>query len=128
MAKKLVIFVFLLALVANLCGCVALVAGAAGGAGTAVWLSGKLTQEVNAPLDKSVKAVKRALSSLKLKVTKETTKDDVVQFMSKYSDDKTVWIDVHKVSDSVSRIDIRVGMSGDKVAARKILDKILRYL
>ena len=37
-------------LVLGLCGCVAVLAGAAGGAGTAAWLSGKLVQQVDRKL------------------------------------------------------------------------------
>jgi len=116
-------------LLVNAYGCIALLAGAAGGAGTAAWLSGKLVQETNVPLDRAVKASKSALKSLKLEVTKETVEKDVVQIMSKYSDGKTVWIDVRKVTESSSKIEVRVGVvSADKEAANRILKKILHYL
>ncbi|MBM3248062.1 MAG: DUF3568 family protein [Candidatus Omnitrophica bacterium] len=128
MFKKLVIFVILLALVPCLCGCFVLLAGAAGGAGTAAWLSNKLTQEVNAPFEKSIEATKSALKSLKLYVEKEIRKDNVAQIMSNYSDGKTIWIDIHRLTTKTSRIEVRVGVAGDEEAARKIMDKILRYL
>ena len=128
MFKKLAISVLLLALVPCLCGCFVLLAGAAGGAGTAAWLSNKLTQEVNAPFDKSIDASKSALKSLKLIVEKETKKDNVAQIMSNYSDGKTIWIDIHNLTPKTSRIEVRVGVAGDEEAARKIMDKILRYL
>lgn len=48
MFKKVVTLIFSVLLLLNICGCVALLAGAAAGAGTAAWLSGKLSQEVNA--------------------------------------------------------------------------------
>ena len=128
MFKKLVIFVVLLAFIPCLCGCVLLLAGAAGGAGTAAWLSNKLTQEVNAPFDKSIDAAKSALKSLKLKLEKETKKDNVAQIMSNYSDGKTIWIDIHNLTPRTSRIEVRVGVAGDEEAARKVMDKILRYL
>jgi hypothetical protein len=115
-------------LLMNLYGCVALLAGAAGGVGTSAWLSNKLVHEVNSPFEKSINAASSALKNLKLEITKETRKDDVTQIMSNYFDGKTIWIDVHKVTDRTSRIEVRVGMSGDEVAARKIMDKILRYL
>jgi len=115
-------------LLMNLYGCVALLAGAAGGVGTSAWLSNKLVQEVSSPFEKSINAAGSALKNLKLEITKETRKDDVAQIMSNYFDGKTIWIDVHKVTDTTSRIEVRVGMSGDEVAARKIMDKILRYL
>ncbi len=109
-------------------GCVALLAGAAGGAGTAVWLSNKLTQDVDKSMEKSLSAVKAAMSSLKLKITKETVKDEVAQIVGEYYDGKTIWIDVHRVTASSSKIDLRVGMAGDEEAARKIMDAILKKL
>ena len=128
MFRKIGAFIFAVLLVVNMCGCVALLAGAAGGAGTATWLSGKLTQEVNSSLEKSLKAVKSALKSLKLTITKEVKKEDVVQVMSKYADGKTIWIDIWPVTESISRIDVRVGMLTDQEASRKILNRILKYL
>lgn len=122
---KLIILAFLLM---NIYGCVALLAGAVGGAGTGVWLSDKLTQEVNVPSDKCLSAVKSALKALRLQITKETVKEEVAQVMGKYSDGRTIWIDINRVSQRVSRIEVRVGVPGDKEAARKILDKINRYL
>jgi hypothetical protein len=114
-------------LIANMYGCIAVVAGAAG-AGTAVWISGKLSQEVSASLEKATQAAKYALTSLKLDIHKETVTDKVVQIMSNYYDGRTIWIDIHRVSQAMSRAEVRVGATGDKEAARKILDTIVKYL
>lgn len=116
-------------LLINTYGCVALLAGAVGGAGTAVWLSEKLSEEVDASFERSIKAAKSALQSLKLEVTKETREKDVAQIMSKYSDGKTVWIDIRPITASRSKVEVRVGaVKGDKEAANKILKRIIRYL
>jgi len=129
MFRKAMVYIFFGLLLMNAYGCIALLAGAAGGAGTTVWLSEKLTQEVNVPFDRAVKAAKVALRSLKLEVTKETIEQNVAQIMSKYSDGKTIWIDIHRITNSSSRIEVRVGaISGDKEAADKILKRITRYL
>ena len=93
MLKKIGAAIFMGFLLFNLYGCFLLLAGAAGGTGTAVWLSGKLTQEVNAPYDTAIKAAKSALKSLRLEVTKETKEEAVAQVMSKYNDGRTIWID-----------------------------------
>lgn len=79
-------------------------------------------------LQRCLKATKSALQSLKLKVTKETVEEKIVQVMSNYTDGRTIWIDIHRISETASRIEIRVGAAGDKEAARKILDRIIRYL
>lgn len=128
MFKKLVALLFSILLLVNMSGCVVLLAGVVGGAGTAGWLSGKLIEEVDAPFEKTLKAVTSALNALKFDITKRVTKDNVAQVKSEYTDGRTIWIDVHRISDSVSRIELRVGMTGDKEASRKIIDKIEKYL
>lgn len=129
MFKKLSALIFSGLLLLNIYGCVALLAGAAGGAGTAVWLSEKLSQEVNAPFERAIKSAKSALSSLRLAVTKETIEQNIAQVMSKYTDGKTIWIDIRKITDSTSKVEVRVGaVKGDKEAADKILKRIVRYL
>jgi hypothetical protein len=129
MLKKVLAFIVGGLLLVNICGCFALFVGAAAGGGTAVWLSGKMSQEVNVPLNRAVQACESALQSLKLEVTKKTVEQDVAQIMSKYTDGKTIWIDVHWITPQSSKIDVRVGsVKPDKQAADKILEEIKRHL
>jgi len=129
MFKKLLILFFAVLLLVNMYGCIALLAGTAAGAGTAVWLSGKLSQEVNVPFERAINAAKSALKSLKLEVTKVTVEQNTAQIMSKYSDGKTVWIDIHRITEASSKIEVRVGVvSRDKEAADIILKRIMRYI
>ena len=128
MLKRALQLILVGLLMLNVCGCVALLASAAGTAGTAFWLEGKIRQEVNAPLPKVVEATTSALKAMHLSITKTTVKDEVAQIMGEYSDERTIWIDVHRISEKSSRIEIRVGAKGDKEASRKILDRIKRYL
>lgn len=129
MVKRLAVLILAGFFLANIYGCVALLGGAVGGAGTAVWLSDKLTQEVPAGYERTIKAVKSALVSLKLKITKETVEQDITQVMSKYTDGKTIWIDIRKITENHSRVDVRVGgVKADKQAEDKILKTITRYL
>ena len=127
MFRKLLILVFGLLLVVSTSGCFMLLAGAVGGAGTAGWLSGKLSQEVNVSFKDGVGAANRAMDVLNLDVTKVTTGDMVAQIIGEHTDGRKIWIDVHRVSKSVSRIEVRVGATGDQEASRRILDKILQY-
>lgn len=128
MFRKAVALLCLVLLLVNVYGCIALLATAAGGAGTAAWLSGKLSQEVNAPFERATAAAKSGLKSLGLKITKETVKENTAQVMSNYTDGKTIWVDIHRISQSASKVEVRVGATGDQDAASKILDKIRRYL
>jgi hypothetical protein len=126
--KKLLFYAVAAIFLVNMYGCFALFAGAAAGAGTALWLSDKLTQQVNAPYEQTIRATKSALESLKLAMTKETRDVNITQIKAKYTDDREIWIDIRPVTESSTRIDVRVGMTGDKVASDKILKQIARYL
>ncbi|MFA5063300.1 MAG: DUF3568 family protein [Candidatus Omnitrophota bacterium] len=133
MQKKLAVFISSLILLTNICGCVALIAGSvAGGAGTAVWLSGKLVQSVDFPLDQVAKAAKEYLESGKFALTsKETISSGhaVVQIRSRYISGERVRIDIHKITETRSRIEIRVGtLMGNREAADKVLKGITERL
>ncbi len=118
-------YIGIITLLFNLNGCAALVAGAAGGAGTAVWLSGKLTQEFHASYDQTVSAAKAALDAQELPLVKETHDTNVTQLKSKYTDGKDIWIDIHRVSANATKVEVRVGgVSPDKEAASGILKEI----
>lgn len=129
MLKRVIVFVSMVFLSVNLCGCFLLLAGAAGGAGTATWLSGKLTQEFNAPYERTISASKKALSSMKLELVKMSKEENVTQLKSNYTDGKDIWIDIRRITDSSTKVEVRVGaLSPDKAAAEKILTKIQHYL
>lgn len=129
MFKKITIFIFSGFLLLNMYGCFALLVGAAGGAGTAVWLSGKLTQELHAPYERTVTATKAVLESFKLTVVKEAHTESVTQFKGSYTDGREFWIDVRKVAVDSTKVEIRVGgVSSDKAAASKILKSIQERL
>lgn len=129
MWKRISFFIFASWLLFSVYGCFAIFAGAAAGTGTAVWLSNKLTQEVNASYSRTVDASEKALKSLNMEVIKEVQATDVTQLRSKYSDGKEVWIDVRKIADTSSKVEIRVGaINPDKEAASKILKRIQGYL
>jgi hypothetical protein len=104
-----------------------LLAGAAGGAGTAVWLQSKLSQTVNGPLAQAIQGAKSGLGDLKVVVEKETTESDVTQLKGDF-EGKPYWIDIRKVTDRSSKIEVRVGVPGDEKAARRILDAIMKHL
>ena len=132
MVKKFLVFISSVLILANVYGCFAIIAGGvAGGAGTAVWLSGKLTQQVNASLDDTTKAAKTALQSPKISIVeKETTREKVVQIRSRdIITGKKIWIDIHGITERISQIQVRVGtLFSDKEASDRILKAILQNL
>ena len=116
-------------LLLNMYGCAALLVGAGAGAGTAVWLSGKLTQEFHASYERTVEAAKAALKSLDLEIKKEEREENVTQLRSEYTDGKEIWIDIRKVAEDSTKVEVRVGaVSPDKAASDKILKRIQAYL
>ncbi|MCQ9207953.1 MAG: DUF3568 domain-containing protein [Omnitrophica bacterium] len=128
MRSKMFGLIFSALLLVNACGCAVLLVGAAGTAGTAIWLSGKLNQEVDASVDEASQASKAALEALNFQITKETLTSDFVQLKSNYTDGEIIWIDIRRISEAVSRIEVRVGVPGDKDSARRVLNKIIEYL
>ena len=128
MKKALLLFTIII-FAFSMCGCFVVIAGTAAGVGTAVWLSDKLTQEFNAPYDRTIDAAEAALRSLKLEITKKTREAEVTQLRGKYSDGKEIWIDIRKITENSTKVEIRVGaLSPDKAASEKILKRIKVYL
>jgi hypothetical protein len=129
MFKKTMLMILSGMMMLNLCGCFALIAGVAGGAGTAVWLSGKLTQEFHAPYHATIDATHAALHSLDLQVAKETQEEDITQIKSIYTVGREMWIDIHRVADDSTKVEVRVGgINPDKDAAALVLSKIHSFL
>jgi galactitol-specific phosphotransferase system IIB component len=129
MFKKVAIFVFSGLLLLNIYGCFALLAGATGGVGTAAWLSGKVSQEFQSSYAQTTDATKAAMRSLRLKTTKETKEEDITQIKSEYTDGKDIWIDIRKITDNSTKVEVRVGgIKSDKAIADKILETIQKYL
>jgi len=127
--KKIVLLFVTGIFLMSIYGCFVVLAGGAAGGGTAVWLSGKLTQEFNATYERTIDAAGSALRSLRLDVTKQTKEENVTQLKSKYTDGKEIWVDVRKVTDNSTKVEVRVGaVNPDKGAADKILKRIQRYL
>ncbi len=130
MIKKMIYMIFSGMLMLNLGGCFPLIAGVAvGGAGTAVWLSGKLTQEFHASYKATIDATKLALQSLNLKVVSEKGDTRVTQFRAYYSDGNEMWIDIDRIDDNSTKVEVRVGgVKPNKEADSVVLQKIQSYL
>ncbi len=122
------IFVLVLSLAVFASGCAIMLGAAAGGAGTKLWLSGKLSETFNVPYNKVLEATRQGLKSLDMDIKKETMNSEVVQVISEYKDGSKVWIDIRPVSTTSSKIEIRVGVWGDKSVSSAILKQINRKI
>ncbi len=116
------------ALVLLCSGCLSLAVGAAGGAAGAVYIMGKLQDELNHPVHAVHEAALAGIKDLDLPVLQDKEDKLSAQLESEFADGKHVWIDLDTVADSRTKITIRVGLAGDEVRSRKILDAIKKHL
>lgn len=120
--------VFCVCLSALCSGCLALAVGAAGGAAGAVYVMGKLQDEINRPLPVVHDAAVAAMKDLELKLSEDRIDKISAHMESSFSDGPHVWMDMESVSDSRCRITIRVGLTGDEVRSRKIYEAVKQHL
>ncbi len=107
-------------------GCAVLLLGAGAGAGVAgaTYVMGKLEDEVNAPVSKVQRATVAALKGLELPVDKERGDKLAAELESETADQKKIWISITSLTSSRSKIVIRVGLMGDEIRSRQILQGI----
>jgi hypothetical protein len=108
----------------NLCGCFALFAGGVAAGGTAVWLSGKLAETFQAGFHHTIEASHSAMHQLNFPITHESQDDNDAAIKGTYTDGREIWIDIHRISDHTTKVEVRVGANPDKEAAGDILRKI----
>ena len=109
-------------------GCLSLAVGVAGGAAGAVYVMGKLKDELNHDVPVVHKAAVAALADLELKLLEDKVDKLSAHVESEFADGEHVWIDLESLSDSRTRVTIRVGITGNEVRARKIYDAIKRHI
>jgi hypothetical protein len=109
-------------------GCVALMVGAGAGAAGTVYVMGKLEERVEASVPKVRKATIAGLNDLNLPIHKNDGDKLSAQIESKTADEKTIWIKINFVTESLSELTIRVGLTGDEQRSREILRAIKRHL
>ena len=109
-------------------GCLALAVGAAGGAAGAVYVMGKLKEELNYPVPVVHEATVAAMNDLGLKLSEDKGDKLSAHLESEFSDGAHVWIDVESLAESRCRLTIRVGLTGDEARARKIHKSIKQHL
>lgn len=104
-------------------GCFLVAAGAAAGAGTVAYVRG----ELDATLDRNYEATVRAnLAIQQLEFAKTSEAKDAISDVIKgrTGQDKRVEIDVTRLGDNLTRVQIRIGFFGDEMISRTILDKV----
>lgn len=109
-------------------GCFALAVGGAAGAAGAVYVLGRLTDEVNHDVPVVHRAAERAMKDLGLQLSENKADKLSAHMESEFSDGTNVWIDMKSLAGQRTKLVIRVGVTGDEVRARQINEAIKRYL
>ena len=104
-------------------GCVAVLAGAAG-AGTVAWVEGRLDATLDANFGRAERAADRAITQLQFAKVSEDKDALTAKLIARTAEDKRVEIKVIREGDTASKVQIRVGLFGDKAQSLAILDKI----
>ena len=113
-----------LAVMAVESGCVVAAAGAAAGAGTVAWIEGKLVVSLDSPYEDVVRGAERSIDQLQFLKLSEDRDALTATLTARTAADKKVIIDVKRVADHLTKVEIRVGDFGDKSVEQAIFDKI----
>jgi len=124
MAKRIITIFLSFMMILNLCGCLALVAGAGG---TALWQAGKVISEESVSMSQAVKAVEETFKAKKITVTDKVSKNQAVQLRGKNQNAKKVAVDIFSKGTRNVKIEIRIGV-GEEESSRELLREIKRRL
>ena len=105
-------------------GCVAVVAGAAAGAGAMAYVRGELDATLDKDYDQVVRGATRAIEQLRF--AKESEQQDALAaiLVARTATNKNVEIKITKTSATLTKVAIRVGVFGDEAVSTTILEKI----
>lgn len=109
-------------------GCVALVAGAAAGAGGYAWAKGKLTFTTAHGITEAHSAVISAFQDSGVKLITDETSALSGRLKGIMNSQDSVAVDLEPLSSNVTKIDVRVGFWGNRYEETKIADAIQRHL
>ena len=104
-------------------GCLLVAAGAAG-AGTVAYVRGELDASLGNGYESVVQASNRAIDQLQFKKISESKDALKAVLIARTASDKKVQITVIKVSETLTKVEIRVGVFGDQALSTTILEKI----
>lgn len=120
----------------SMAGCLFIAAGAAAGGGTAayIYFHGNVCQEFVASFDSTWKATLAALNEQRLPVVKNEIDGIKGKLTSRTADNRTLHITLKTMASpipaegSVTRVCVRIGLTGDKAASERFLDRVAAHL
>ncbi len=115
--------VFSLALMPALSGCFLVAAGAAG-AGAVAYVRGELEATLGNDYERVVDATREALKQLEFVKVSENKDALKAVFIFHTALDKKVEVDLSRLDDKSTKVQIRVGLIGDQEMSTVILEKI----
>ena len=104
-------------------GCVVVVAGAAG-AGAVAYVRGEMQVHLEHDLSAVFKASQQALAKLEFAKINDHKSGVDAQLVARTALDKRVEIKLTRVTDTLTKVQIRVGLVGDQDLSQAILEKI----
>jgi hypothetical protein len=125
-ASRLIVFLAATAALATLAGtsgCLAVAAGAGAGA-TVAYVRGDLDATLSANLDKSARAVNKAIEQLQFAKVSEAKDALQVIVIARNAADKKIELHLDKLADDATKLKIRVGTFGDDALQTAILEKV----
>lgn len=111
-------------------GCVALVVGAAVGAGGFAFIKGNLEQNLDNPVKEIYNSSLKVLNKLKINVYKKTLEahQGIIYGYMEGQNKARVKITIQALTEKASNIKIRVGIVGDESRSIEILEAIKKAL
>ena len=125
--KFLSIVMSLLICVAGTSGCVMLL-GAAAGAGGYAWKRGSLEKKFDVPVKELHKAAVKGLQKLDIKPLEERSDNVSGRIVAEFADGKNLKISIEAITEKTSKLDIRVGVMGDKTKSEMVLNSLEKSL
>ncbi|MEM4658467.1 MAG: DUF3568 family protein [Candidatus Methanosuratincola sp.] len=108
-------------------GCAAVVLGGAAagaGAGTVAYIKGELQATEGVPIDRAWSAARGAVEEMKFVVTSEERDAVKGRINALGVDNRKIQISLNRKSESVTQVNIRVGVFGDEAVSRLILERM----
>ena len=109
----------------SLTGCAAVLIGAGAG-GTVLWQAGKIITEETQTPGVLAQATKAAFEAQEIALVSEVSKDAAIQLRGQNTDLKKVAVDLIRINDQLTRMEIRVGV-GERDLSRELLAEIKKY-
>jgi hypothetical protein len=99
-----------------------------GGVGVVAYGHGELSTDVTRDLDAVFGAAQRALRQLEIvKIDDQRTRIDA-RILSRTATDKKIVVQLYRVTDTLTKVEIKVGLVGDETLSRLILDRLFAEL